>query len=249
MAKTQTVEEHAELRDRLDPPGSMPPAPEGSADRVRDDDLLPFDADEGDSVVSPEAKDGSILVNDYDANGEAIARQVPIEPAQPEFPDMPEKHPGLWPDYQARRIAEVHISFSGDIDLSREAAAHTADFERFVTATVTGQVTGHKYTRRKKGGGLIGAATMVVEGVRFGEGDVEGSIASVSADVMAAIDRIIDARPPESVLDECLLIAALMGDSSARDEIAQRQGEFGDDLPDDDEPSALEASLDEALAE
>lgn len=264
MARRAAVEDVQQGEQAHATSGAMPSAPEGSAERVASPACvncgwteadcncpvgftLPFDGPPISDAVSDSGADLFVTVNDYDANGEPSASTVRLEPGQTELPAMPEKVPGLWPDYQGERVAEVHISFSGDHELDRDSASATSIRGRRISGSFEGVVQSHSHKPRKKGG-LIGGATIVIDQVSFGGELVVGVDDEIDLEAVRSAARF-------NALDEAVAkVEELLGDADNNAVIdavinGLRDLQNADGLPEfpDDEPSALEASL--ALAQ
>ena len=216
-------------------------APEGSAERVREEEP-PF-------------------VTDY-ANGEAVDVPV-VEPAsgtQVElFPDMPKRLP-LWPDFDGRPVTKVRLAFAGECDLTdgaqdRELASQTARLGNRVTITISGTVA----ARNHKEKGLTeahGTCAVHVDEVRFGEADdyddreeareeaaeYAGTIASwcdAAAELVAQFEDMGDD-------DIAAFIRRIAGYKLPSDKAAGSDSAASNDV---EESEVASSTLDQALAE
>ena len=86
---------------------------------------------------------GDMTVTDYDANGEAIDREVgPKRAAQEGLPGVGQA--GIWGDYQGHRLSHVQLAFGGGPDAPRDLAGKLKIGDR-IHLLVTGYVANNGY--------------------------------------------------------------------------------------------------------
>lgn len=253
MATRQTTKEKQEGEQAFAAEPSMPSAPDGSAERVKDDADLDFDTgqpvgdsvgpdDPEDPVVDP-GEERTILANGYNAEGEAEAVRVPVTPAaQPSMPGF--EKPELWDRFEGRKVNKVILTFAGTCDLSQDPALCTQlRLRNEVDFSISGEVTGKAFKLRTDKNGVT-----TVDGV-----------ATINVTEVAEEGRDLDAVR-EAAYNEALyayrseateLLSLVAHGRTPTDEDWERLTAFleslaGDQDVDDDEPSALEASLAEA---
>lgn len=242
-------------------------APEGSAERVREDDdpVGETPADYAEDMHEQQA-DGSAFVTDYGPNGEPI--DAPVEPGQQElFPDLPKPDP-LWPDFDGKRVSKIRLAFAGECDLlegeaDRVLASQTARIGNEVTVTITGTVTGRSHKQAPKSPREVhGVCTLAVDEVSLGDAWADGiadhdeieeareeaaKYAEVVEDwVLWARDLLDDGQITE--MPEALLLLKEMSEYK----LPREQEPEGSDSAASDEaakPEPAASALDEALAE
>jgi hypothetical protein len=109
MSRTKRHPLTGEVEHQEDPYGGASlngaQAPEGSAERVRE------------STAAAEDEAGPIMVNTYDAEGEAIAVPATVAATAPELPGFDAPALEQWPRFEGRRVGEVVLAFAGQCDL------------------------------------------------------------------------------------------------------------------------------------
>jgi hypothetical protein len=118
-------------------------APDGSAERVRDDERTGSAAEGSDIAAS------DVMVQTYDANGEAT--EIPAKPAPEPMPGFEAPALDLWPMHKGRRVTEAVMTFAGQCDLLghradvRNAAARLSENAR-VAVRITGEIKSARYS-------------------------------------------------------------------------------------------------------
>lgn len=231
-------------------------APEGSAERVRDD----ADPVGAVGVVDDGTRD-PVMVNTYDADGEAVevpAAEAPSKPAQTALPGMPEY---IWPRVYGRAVTEMTLAISGKVVANpRDPYIERLALRLEPGAEVIGVFTGHVGPISTDGDGeLVGVAKVKISrvdwGVRAVDVDTVEENGQFREDLDAAeqsIDLLTD-RIGQAIgaLEEALTVdgaSELDAITLALDIL--RGGQVVEDLDAEDggEPlSAFEESLAEAL--
>jgi len=152
--------------------------------------LPPMNADAYPPDAEPlDVNEEPVMVNTYDANGEAI--EVPASSAQApqELPGFDDVALEAWPRFEGRRVSEVLLAFAGQCEIPRGLSYELGSR---LTLAISGTVASVKHASKESRGPVRAIVALTVDD--SDAGDDEGEADDLRDRIQAALSEIEDAR-------------------------------------------------------